>query len=632
MIKSVIQICRRPIKTLLGVLLMVLAGGILSLTAGQYWSAYQVTETVKDSFSVLAFPNESLLDMEAYKDGQWIQVQSSCLSQEDEAYIKALPQSASQWVKEISRTDLVSARIPQMQNINPGGLNSAWNTSYDDNNYDTCILEVELTGEGQNTMNATPYYEGKIISVISIHKDFADAVGKTVQIRIPNYLSFSLQIGERYLVCGDYSDSDWWCRKQLSQKVSLYLYGYKNFGPWDIVWERDLKKLSHPYTLNGASYSYAFYLEGKEYVCDVEDDIIHGANGATLSLWLNDAPVTVEHIPQGSTAEELMAQSQQWQQTLHQTQVRQSAFAVLATDRLSAMYAFAAQTVTISEGRAFTRPEEKNGAAVCLISETIATQCGLQVGDTITVEYFEPTQDKLLPYYDNLPTYKYYVQAGFAQTQEYTIVGLYRRNNEWAREKLSFSINTVIVPRSSVTCKTLSETVGIYTSLLLQTSDISAFTNKLLSDGYEGKFDFFDPGYESIADSISGYEQISMTILVLGVVAWLVILILFVLLYPLPLRQDAVRMWRLGAKKRHISAHIFVSGISILLPAAIAAFAGSVQLSEYFLTALSRVAQSELVLEITPWQIGFLCTAAFAVQAVVLALVGCILAHKSKEE
>ena len=54
---------------------------------------------------------------------------------------------------------------------------------------------------------------------------------------------------------------------------------------------------------------------------------------------------------------------------------------------------------------------------------------------------------------DSDPTASYYLpQRGFQQETEYTVIGLYRQSSEWSETVASFTPNSVLTPKKSVTC------------------------------------------------------------------------------------------------------------------------------------------------------------------------------------
>ena len=62
--------------------------------------------------------------------------------------------------------------------------------------------------------------------------------------------------------------------------------------------------------------------------------------------------------------------------------------AVLGTECLDSMYQFNQKQARIVAGREFTDEEYESGSRVCVISEALAGNSGLSLGDTITMSQF----------------------------------------------------------------------------------------------------------------------------------------------------------------------------------------------------------------------------------------------------
>ena len=121
---------------------------------------------------------------------------------------------------------------------------------------------------------------------------------------------------------------------------------------------------------------------------------------------------------------------------------------VLAVNHLEAMADFAAGTAMVTQGRSFSQKEYSSGAPVCLISESLARENGLNVGDPLPLSLYEFDRDLWYNFvceYNPRPTC-YLPDQGFRQETEYTIIGLYRQSNEWVTTPTSFTPNSVFVP------------------------------------------------------------------------------------------------------------------------------------------------------------------------------------------
>ena len=81
---------------------------------------------------------------------------------------------------------------------------------------------------------------------------------------------------------------------------------------------------------------------------------------------------------------------------------------------------------------------------MCLISESLARENGLNVGDVLPLSLYEDDPG-LPPIYARVqescnPRATVFVtQEGFRQETEYTIIGLYRQSSEWVTTPTSFT-------------------------------------------------------------------------------------------------------------------------------------------------------------------------------------------------
>lgn len=66
---------------------------------------------------------------------------------------------------------------------------------------------------------------------------------------------------------------------------------------------------------------------------------------------------------------------------------------VLAVNHLEALADFAAGTTMVTQGRSISQAEYDSGAAVCLVSESLARENGLNVGDVLPLSLYEYDQD-----------------------------------------------------------------------------------------------------------------------------------------------------------------------------------------------------------------------------------------------
>ena len=298
----------------------------------------------------------------------------------------------------------------------------------------------------------------------------------------------------------------------------------------------------------------------------------------------------------------------------------------------------------VTQGRSFSQSEYDSGAAVCLISESLARENGLNVGDSLPLSLYEDDPG-LPPIYARFqescnPRASVFVpQEGFRQETEYTIIGLYRQSSEWVTTPTSFTPNSVFVPEKSVNCQTVTGNYGVWSSLILQNGTIDQMEARLEENDLGGTVTYYDQGYSDIVESLDGYTRVSRTVLLVGLALWAVVLAAYCVLLPMQESKTALRMWTLGAKRRDIAGQIWT-------PSALMALAGTMQpLAENRKPALMAAAGtvialavsipgmswatdkiqaltgSDLTLKVSTGQTVALCAAALAIALAVIALV-----------
>ena len=456
-----------------------------------------------------------------------------------------------------------------------------------------------------------------------------------------------LKIGQRYLVYSmEYFDNDWFFRKGIA--VDAYNFS-KPFDmdkvytehpdpnyvqiQYDWVWnyyENTVKgkKIYHPFDAGGlvddlkcCSLTVCDYatlphiitklneegnFAGFEALADqrvlLEDehsDMLYQTGTTQISqeeyLQMYSIPTMVEL--EGNVEDFLnSADGAAWRTVLESTQINNHAFPVLAVDKLGYQAEFAREQARIVQGRDFTQTELENGEKVCIISETLATAHSLKVGDSITMQTYhhDPniTQHVIGWGYPNprnaYPQATYYSQArGFSSDPErYTIVGLYRQENEQSEygnyrfSAYGFLSDTLFIPKNSTNAKMVTWDEGLFQSIIIKNGMLDDFNAVLVEFGYEDMFVVYDRGYNEIFSGLTAYEEVAGKALYIGIGAYAVILLLYLLLFPGRQKRTLATMDRLGTPKRRKFSFVFSSSFVILLPGTILGAAISLILRE----------------------------------------------------
>ena len=322
------------------------------------------------------------------------------------------------------------------------------------------------------------------------------------------------------------------------------------------------------------------------------------------------------------SAEELLSDPV-WGELAEKYQMALSSFPVLGTDHLESVYSFMQNEAAIVQGRSFTEEEYENSAKVIVMDEEVAKSAGLSVGDTVKLKQFEPAigsdEGNLSIYSDwnsldqkyNNPTlgsnvFCHGLPKG--EAEEFTIVGLYRIENQWKDALCSFTPNTVFMPRGAQTelafggpsreigskeytgvlpngeSYTASEPIidsggvnGLYLSVILKNGTMDAFLKRLEDDSefYEREdgsryctnglgdhvFLTFDQGYEAAKASIEGVGASAVKLFLMTCVGALLLFIMFLLLYQSAERRTVGIMRSLGAEPKRARNYLFASGL-----------------------------------------------------------------------
>ena len=227
---------------------------------------------------------------------------------------------------------------------------------------------------------------------------------------------------------------------------------------------------------------------------------------------------------------------------------------------------------------------------------------------------------------NNLVPAFYSRAEGFAgEAESYTVVGLYRGDNEWSSNKYSFSPNTVFVPQKSVGVRMRYADTGVFYTLVLHNGTVEKFNELQIKAGFEGLFVMYDQGYSEIADSLSEYDKMSMTVLYISLFAWTGIFLLYLVLFTFRQKATVSRMFSLGAGRGHAIGFVLGSSAYIIIPGALLGVLVSYFTWEKVSTLITNLMKSEKALKIDTTVFG--ATAAvqifvmFAVIAVAAALI-----------
>ena len=263
---------------------------------------------------------------------------------------------------------------------------------------------------------------------------------------------------------------------------------------------------------------------------------------------------------------------------------QQHSLPVIGTDRLESLYAFLTGRCSLLEGRSFTQEEYEQGAKVLILSEKEASMQGLKVGDTVRLSQYVPAYEepggigsalvkqragypRNNPVIDMLNT-----EQTYGAEEEFTLVGIYSMLGEWSRGTYDFTPNTVFIPRKAQTAGAVGEIpaeaggddlYGLQLSIELVNGRVNEFMLELDKSPYKGQFYPFDQGYEDVQKSINDMAASMTRLLVMSVLAFLLFLVLYLLMFQGAERKTLGTMRSLGVTPRSAAAYLFGGGFAV---------------------------------------------------------------------
>ena len=676
------QLTRRPVKAAFGVLLLALAGAILCLSGGQYWAAVQTRAAVERTYTTVAVitglgsSEETADSMNAESLRQGSALGAAIFFQEPE-------QQSWDIIRSRPTVGMVSGYSPCLKpaiSLYTGHRSS-------DAPYEYSIVEIraDAVTEVNNDWfgesgSANWQLDGQVLGIYGLNDAFRDPSGQRASVTLCQEYDDPAKLlhpeaGKRYLLLShSYTDDEWSLRRNVADWV--FMDTNVQLDPWSLDILGNLIRYDQRANPDGTWY-YRPAHDG-EFTDDADglvelapDELIYSdpATGIEVTNIDPDAfgqfsfavdmfkdtgeimvedpqqpgnwrPETVDYtqynlpsiqeLPDGVTAQEVIDSTSSWRMAMESIRVNNHSVPVLAVDSVEGMLEFASGRTQITQGRSFFQEEYDSGAAVCLISETLARESGLDVGDNLPLSLYEKEKN-LMPTMvgDSDPTASYYLpQRGFQQETEYTIVGLYRQNNEWSQGVASFTPNTVLVPRKSVTCAVETGETGLgvssgclWETMVLQNGTIDQMEARLAENGLGGTVTYYDQGYSDIMESLDGYTRVSRTVLLVGLALWAVVLAAYCVLLPMQEGKTALRMWTLGAKHREIAGQIWTPSALMAAAGTVIALVVSVPGMSWATDKIQALTGSDLTLTVSTGQTVALCAGALAIALAVIALV-----------
>ena len=670
------QLTRRPVKAAFGALLLALAGVILALSGGQFWAAAQTRAAVERTYTTVAVIT-GLGSSEETADSMNAESLRQNSATGAAIFFQAPEQQSWDIIRSRPTVGMVSGYSPCLK----PAISLYTGHSSSDAPYEYSIVEIraDAVTERNNDWfgesgSANWQLDGQVLGIYGLNDAFRDPSGQRASVSLHQEYDDPAKLlhpeaGKRYLLLShSYGDSEWSLRRNVADWV--FMETNVQLDPWSldisgnlIRYDQRKNQSEHWYHTAGDAAEepvelapeellYSDPITGVE-VMNVDLDSF-GLFSFAVDMFKDTGEIMVEdpqqpgnwrpetvdytqynlpsiqELPDGVTAQEVIDSTSSWRMAMESIQTNNHSVPVLAVDSVEGMLEFASGRTQITQGRSISQEEYRDGAAVCLISETLARESGLDVGDALPLSLYEKEKN-LVPTMvgDSDPTAYYYLpQRGFQQETEYTVIGLYRQSSEWGKTVASFTPNSVLTPKKSVTCamETGSSAIeaspsGLWGTMILKNGTADQMESRLAENGLGGTVTYYDQGYSDIVESLDGYTRVSRTVLCVGLALWAVVLAAYCVLLPMQEGKTALRMWTLGAKRRDIAGQIWTPSALMAVTGTVIALAVSIPGMSWATDKIQALTGSDLTLTVSTGQTVALCAGALVIALAVIALV-----------
>ena len=670
------QLTRRPVKAAFGALLLALAGVILALSGGQFWAAAQTRAAVERTYTTVAVIT-GLGSSEETADSMNAESLRQNSATGAAIFFQAPEQQSWDIIRSRPTVGMVSGYSPCLK----PAISLYTGHSSSDAPYEYSIVEIraDAVTERNNDWfgesgSANWQLDGQVLGIYGLNDAFRDPSGQRASVSLHQEYDDPAKLlhpeaGKRYLLLShSYGDSEWSLRRNVADWV--FMETNVQLDPWSldisgnlIRYDQRKNQSEHWYHTAGDAAEepvelapeellYSDPITGVE-VMNVDLDSF-GLFSFAVDMFKDTGEIMVEdpqqpgnwrpetvdytqynlpsiqELPDGVTAQEVIDSTSSWRMAMESIQTNNHSVPVLAVDSVEGMLEFASGRTQITQGRSISQEEYRDGAAVCLISETLARESGLDVGDALPLSLYEKEKN-LVPTMvgDSDPTAYYYLpQRGFQQETEYTVIGLYRQSSEWGKTVASFTPNSVLTPKKSVTCamETGSSAIeaspsGLWGTMILKNGTADQMESRLAENGLGGTVTYYDQGYSDIVESLDGYNRVSRTVLLVGLALWAVVLAAYCVLLPMQESKTALRMWTLGAKQKDITKQIWTPSALMAAAGTVIALAVSIPGMSWATDKIQALTGSDLTLKVSTGQTVALCAGALAIALAVIALV-----------
>jgi hypothetical protein len=302
------------------------------------------------------------------------------------------------------------------------------------------------------------------------------------------------------------------------------------------------------------------------------------------------------------------------EEALESIAIPTNSFQILTTDNPNSLFRLNQRRTPFTEGRPFNAQEAQSGARVCLVSRQFAEHNGLSVGDTLPLRMYNSVLSKAsITYYAGdgagyvtqffwLPSW-YHPGLEISEPVRYTIVGIF---NTLTAETGHYAItpNTVIIPDKSVgtlggepvarfEALPVSEIPLLADGMIVpngKVEETKALINGI-ADGYGNMLRFYEQGFETILTALRNLRFALSWVLALSVTGWATVVFMFAMFYVARKQKETAVLYAIGVSRADRFGWAFAQCAALILIALGAALAAALPLYGDMLDATGAAAE-----------------------------------------
>jgi len=621
------QIRRSVVTNALFCLLLTLAGTLLCISAGLWYSAHKALLDIDETITTIAIPDRVAINRFAIQlvDSQNPDIDLN-LEEDMIFYVDSIRETELDIFRRI-REEVYTSRLLQMdqrrifnafaEGIEPLTLRimgvgvEPFIAEHSGQALAAFVVTCELLTSEYTTRHDWDWIDGEVITLVTIEKvhEARFLVNEVLQLHpvniAPHYISIKFvlnhdgsapfETGKQYVVSGRFE---------------------RNWGIDGLVLETpDVETVSTVLDLLHSNDEYREFVNAPSWQSFFFDAMSFPIEIVEYSyvrqLEENDGWQSFLEV-EGSL-EETMA-SDRWlpmKESMEGNRIAADSFQVITTNDPNSLPRFNQNRNLFDEGRTFTPREIREGMRVCIVSREFADHNELIVGDTLPLQLYNTVLGLMEVSYmisdGIMGTGLFWIPSVYQRDleisvpEEFTVVGIYNTIRT-DRNEYAIPPNTVIIPNSSFGELTgepasIFDTSGrapiLLNSLIVPNGRINETKDVISSivPGYGGLFRFFDQGYDSLITTL-GNLRFGMTwILTLTAAGWLVVLFIFLMFYVARKRKEGALLYALGVSRAKRFIWIFTQCATLILVALGISIAVSLPLYGDILDIAAGVAQ-----------------------------------------